>query len=317
MRFLATLFLLFSLPVTAQDWLPYPENLPHFDYQGERLQQYWPQLMAGPALPFPDAQAVNAQFGRFPELRAYTLNLPAQHTALQALARGDTGPLAQAIQQVWRLHYQGQFQQAYELGMQLGPLGAVPALYAKNMYATLLVTDPAEKLRLFRETAEESERLLPLAAGDAFARFGLAYAHARMLELMDTGDATASGYLGQTQKTLQQLQQEEPQNALYPAMLGGIHAGVVNRVGSFIGRITYGSTESKAITAFEQALALQPGLPVISYEYAKALGLMDAGSYHTRQQDLLRTCAELEVFSAEEALNRAACSRLLTPQETD
>ena len=317
MRLLSTLFLLFSLPAMAQDWLPYPGDLPRFDYSGDQLQQHWPQLMAGPALPFPDNSAIQAQLARFPALRDYTLNLPAQHPALQAFATGDTEPLALAVQQVWRLHYQGQFQQAYELGMQLGPLGAVPALYAKNMYATLLVTDPAEKLRLFRETAEESERLLPLAASDAFARFGLAYAHARMLELMDTGDATASGYLGQTQKTLQELQQQAPQSALYPAMLGGIHAGVVNRVGSFIGRITYGSTESKAIAAFDQALTLQPHLPVIHYEYAKALGLMDAGSYHKRQQELLLRCTALEVFSAEEALNRAACSRLLTPQETD
>lgn len=317
MRLFSFLLVLLSFTANAEDWLPYPDDLPQFDYSGDALAGHWLQLSAGPQLPFPDEPTIRELFSRYPALYEYSLTLTQQHPALQALADGDAAPLAQAVQQVWRLHYSGHFQQAYELGMKLGPAGAVPALYAKDMYATLLVTDKNEKLRLFREAAAESEKLLPLAPDYPFARFGLVYAHARILELLDTSEATSSGYLGKTQDTLEELREAEPANALYPAVLGGIHAGVVDRVGSFIGRITYGSTAANATAAFDQALSLQNKLPVIYNEYAKALGQMDASRYHERRLELLNTCTTLTVFSAEEALNRAACSRQLKElQET-
>lgn len=317
MRLFSLFLLLLSLAANAEDWLPYPDDLPQFDYSGDALAEHWLQLSAGPQLPFPDEPTIRELFSQYPALYEYSLTLTHQHPALQALADGDATPLAQAVQQIWRLHYSGHFQQAYELGMKLGPAGAVPALYAKNMYATLLVTEKDEKLSLFREAAAESEKLLPLTPDHPFARFGLAYSHARILELLDTGEATSSGYLSKTQDTLEELREMEPANALYPAVLGGIHAGVVDRVGSFIGRITYGSTATSAIESFDQALASQNKLPVIYNEYAKALGQMDASRYHGRRLELLRTCTTLPVLSAEEALNRVACSRQLKElQET-
>ncbi|WP_430461425.1 hypothetical protein ACQUQU_01205 [Thalassolituus sp. LLYu03] len=312
MRRLSLSLLFICLPLQAADWQSYPSELAQFDYAGDALAQHWSQLSAGPQLPFPDSTTLESLFTRYPGLRDASLQQAASHPALTALAEGNLTPLAEAIQQVWRLHYQGRFQQAYELGLQLGPVGAVPALYAKNMYATLLVSGREEKLALFREAVAESERLLPLAPDYPFARFGLVYAQARILELLETSEATSSGYLGESRATLKALTGEEPANALYPAVLAGIDAGVVERVGSFIGRITYGSTADKADAEFRHALSLQNQLPVIYNEYAKALGQMDAEEYHARRLELLSTCTALPVFSAEEAMNQAACSRQLT-----
>ncbi len=137
----------------ASDWQDYPPGLPSFDYAGERLQQHWPQLNLGTAQPWPDTDFFYSMLQQYPQLREYSLNLarqPGAHPALQALLQDDLQPLAAATQQVWRLHYQGQFQQAYELGMQLGPAGAVPALYAKLMHAALLTNDPERKLTALR-----------------------------------------------------------------------------------------------------------------------------------------------------------------------
>ena len=298
----------------ASNWQDYPPGLPSFDYAGERLQQHWPQLNLGTAQPWPDANFFRTMLQQYPQLQEYSLNLarqPDAHPALQALLQDDLQPLAAATQQVWRLHYQGQFQQAYELGMQLGPAGAVPALYAKLMHATLLTNDPERKLTLFREAAAESERLLPLAPDYAFAEFGLHYARARILELLDTGAASSSGFLGSTKNALQELSERDPEQALYPAALGGVQAGIVERVGSFVGRLTYGATESRAIAAFEQALLLQPGLPVIYQEFSTALARLNASKYHQRIQELLQRCVELPVYSAEEALNQARCAARL------
>lgn len=320
MRIFLFLLLTSASLSTQADWLPYPAELPAFDYSGQRLQHAWPRLMAGPQLPYPDLHWLQQRLRQYPQIEQRTLTLAAEphaHPALTAYAAGNPEPLLSALQNVWRLHYQGDFRAAWELGMQLGPSGAVPALYSRLMYATLLVTDPAEKLRLLQEAANQSETLLPLAADDAFARFGLLYAHARILELLDTGEATASGLLSPTQEALQQLRRQYPHNPLYAATLGGIHAGVVARVGSLIGRLTYGSTAKRAIDAFEQALAQQPALPVIYYEYAKALGQMAADDYHERRLSLLRQCAALTVYSAEEALNRQACVRQLNSLTQD
>ena len=312
------LFFLLLLAVVpalhAEDWQPYDSQLQQFDYSGDALREYWPLLNSAPGLPYPDQQWLTDFFEQYPAVRQLSLELAAEAgapAALVALLQGDNAPLALAVADVWRLHYQGNFQQAYDLGMSLGPAGAIPALYSKLMYATLLVEERETRLRLFKEAAEASEKLLPLARENAFARFGLAYAHARTLEMLDTGDATSSGYLSPTQQTLYELIEEDPANAMYPAMLGGIHAGVVDRVGSFIGRMTYGSTEKRALKAFNDALKNNDQLAVIYYEYAKALGLMDADEYHDKRLELLSQCTQLTVYSAEEALNQKACSGLL------
>jgi len=307
-------FLVAAAGIQAETWTPYPSGLPQFDYQGERLAQFWPQLMMGPARPFPTADYLQDYFRRYPAVLSRTRELAAAADAADALkAVNDHNfePLAQAVQQVWRLHYEGRFKQARQLGLSLGPVGAIPGLYAQMMYATLIVSEPEEKLRLLREAAALSEQLLPLAADDAFARFGLAYARARILELLPTSEASASGYLGDTRDTLQSLMEENPGNPLYPAMLGGIHAGVVARVGGFLGRLTYGSSTSKAIAAFDQALANEPRLPVIYFEYARALGMIDAEKYRQTQQQLRQACLQQQVFSAEEALNQRQCREQL------
>lgn len=313
MRFLSVVFgLLTSSFVLAAPWQPYPDDLPVFRYPAGQLQQHWPQLTLGTAQPWPDQTAVHTLLTDYPQLQAAMLEQASQeqaHPALQALLQQQVQPLADALQQVWRLHYEGHFQQAYELGMQLGPLGAVPALYARLMHTALIVTDPDEKLALFRDTAAVSEQLLPLAPGYAFAEFGLLYARARILELLDTSGATASGFLGSTQDALQALAERYPQQGLYPASLGGMQAGIVERVGSFVGRLTYGATESRALAAFEKALSLQSGLPVMYFEYSVALGRLDADKYHQRRLELLQQCLALPVFSAEEALNQSFCAR--------
>jgi hypothetical protein len=293
-----------------EHWQPYPNSLAHFDYSGQRLQQYWPQLTKASQLDFPDQTQLQALLQRYPKLQQRMLEQaqqPHAHPALKAFAQKQWQPLAKAMQQVWRLHFSGQFQKAYELGLELGPVGNIPALYSRLMYLTLL--EPKEDARLagFRQVSEQSRQLLPLVPEHRFARFGLAYAQARTLELLSTSAAASSGLLDDTRERLLQLQQEAPASPLYPATLGGLHAGVVERVGSFVGRITYGSTDARAMAAFEQALALEAHLPVIYYEFARGLARLDEDEHQLRIQQLLAQCQQLEAFSAEEALNQQNC----------
>jgi len=333
MHFAPLLFLsliTYALPVAAstsdsesQQWQSYPTDLPQFDYSGDKLRAHWPQLTAGSQLPFPDAAYLQEYCRRYPKLLDYSLTLAAQpdsHPALAAMQQQNFLPLARAVQQVWRLHYQGEFEQAWMLGQQLGPTGVVPGLYAKMMYATQIVSDQKEKLHLLQEAADTSQKLLPLAPDDAFASFGLAYARARILELQTTAEATNSAYLGETLDAMKSLCAEHPDNPLYPAATGGIQAGIVSRVGSFIGRLTYGATEERAIASFQQALMLGQHLPVIYFEYARALGMIDPEKYLSKQLELIAGCLKQKTFSAEEALNQQHCQELqqtLTGKHTD
>ncbi|ASP38780.1 hypothetical protein CHH28_08830 [Bacterioplanes sanyensis] len=307
---LAALVCVQVIAAQPESWHAYPGELPAFDYSGERLQQYWPQLTAASDLPFPDQAQLQALLQRYPKLQRRMLELaqqPHAHPALKALAQQQWQPLADAMQQVWRLHFSGQFQQAYELGVQLGPVGNIPALYSRLMYLTLLEPNEDARLAGFHQVSEHSRQLLPLAPEHAFARFGLAYAQARTLELLSTSAAASSGLLDDTRERLQQLQQQAPQSALYPAALGGLHAGIVERVGSFVGRLTYGASADKAVMELEKASQLQPGLPVIHYEFARSLRRLDDSDYLPRIQQLLQQCQQLSVYSAEEALNQQNC----------
>lgn len=304
-------FSLASWALPVDQWLSYPNELPHYDYSGDKLKEAWPMLTQGTQQEFPDEAFITGMGQKYPDLHNYMLNLAKDeqaHPAIKALAEGDAAPLAKEIQEVWRLHYQGQYKDAYQLGMQLGAAGAVPAIYSKLMYATFMVTDPTEKLAMFREAAAQSEDLLPLTPGYDFAEFGLLYARVRILERLNTTAALATGFLGSTQKSLRTFVERNPHNSLYPTTLGGIQAGVVERVGSMIGRVTYGATANRTIERFEQALNLEGNLPVIYNEYIVALSRISSKKHQNKIQTLAAKCATLTPFSAEEALNQALCA---------
>lgn len=319
MRVLLTvLCICLSLPSLAVEWKAYPHNLPQFDYSGDKLKAAWPELTKGTQQDWPDQAFFKRMAEKYPEAHRYALKqaeMPNAHPALKSLAKGDSAPLVEAVQQAWRFHYEGKFKEAYELGMQLGPAGAVPAIYAKLMYSTFMISSPKDKLASFREAASQSEALLPLTPGYNFAEFGLLYARVRILERLNTAQALATGFLGSTQKSLLQFTENNPKNSLYPTTLGGIQAGVVERVGSMIGRVTYGATAARTIDRFEQALKLEGNLPVIYNEYVVALSRIDAEDYQKRIQSLAQQCATLTPFSAEEALNQALCQSTYQTQE--
>lgn len=316
--FLLTMLALSSWAMPVENWQSYPNSLPHFDYSGDKLKEAWPMLTQGTQQEFPDSEFFARMAKKYPDRHNYMLNdakQPNAHPALKALLDNNSEPLAEAMQELWRLHYQGQYKESYQLGMQLSAAGAVPAIYSKLMYATFMVTDPTEKLAMFRDAAAQSEALLPMTPEYDFAEFGLLYARVRILERLNTPAALATGFLGSTQTSLRKFVERNPQNSLYPTTLGGIQAGVVERVGSMIGRVTYGATATRTIDRFEQALSLEDKLPVIYNEYIVALSRISAKKHQDRIQSLASKCATLTPYSAEEALNQSLCANEYKEQQ--
>jgi hypothetical protein len=313
-RWFLSLLISIASTASAGTWQAYPSDLPQFDYSGDLLEAHWQELTLISRVDFPSVEHLLDQMKVYPDLALRTLQdaqAPNAHPALHAILEGSFEPLSLAIQEVWRLHYEGHFEEAYELGMQLGPFGKVPAIYALSMYAALMVEDEDKKLELFAASASQSEALLPLSPDYAFGQFGLVYSHARTLELLDTSAARSSGYITSSLEILKDLHERYPNRAIYLGTTGAIQAGIVERVGSFLGRMTYGATESRAIDAFEQALELERSMPVIYNEYTKALARLNNSDFHDHSIELLTTCIGLTPRSAEEALNLRACQRQL------
>ncbi len=310
---LLTTWLLTSIASHSQ-WQNYPEDLPQFDYSKEKLKLNWTKLSAATGLPWPDALFLKSMMLEFPQLAQQLQRLAAEENAPQALKatlNNNFHPLALSVQQVWRLHYEGKYKQAYDMGILLGPAGTFPAIYAKLIHTTYLITDKEEKSSQFEQVDQVISKVLPHANGYSFVIFGDAYQKARRLELMSTSAATASGLLGPTQDNLKALHQEAPNNPLYSAMLAGIDAGIIERVGGFVGGMTYGADEDKAIELFQNALANQPNLAVLYNEFAQVLLRLDDSDYDDLLKSTLTTCIGLTVYSAEEALNQLNCKKLL------
>lgn len=291
-------------------WNNYPKELQQFDYSGNALQQHWKQLAAATNLPWPDAAFIQDIMTRFPILSMRLTELAQQdnsHPALKSATTGDYNALALAVQQVWRLHFQGQYEEAYALGLSIGPIGLSPALYSQLIYTTHLVPDPAEKERLLLEIDATIRSILPHAKSHRFILFADSYQKVRRLELMSTTAASSSGLIGATQKSLRHLTKVDPGNPLYGAMLAGIDAGIIERVGNFVGSMTYGADEDGAITLFKNALKTQPNLAVLYNEFAQAILRLNNNDYDKLLLSTLTKCAELPVLSAEEALNQLSC----------
>ncbi len=314
MRFLVFICSCLLALTSHSQWVDYPKDLQQFDYSGNKLHQFWPQLSAATNLPWPDEAFIQAMMVKFPLLanqlkqRAKDEHAPAE---LKATLNNNYQPLALAVQQVWRLHYQGQYEQAYQLGISLSPAGLFPALYAKLIHTSYLVSSREQKEELFIEVDQAIAQFLPISNNYHFIVFGDAYQKARRLELMSTPAATASGLLGPTQDNLKQLHQQFPNSPLYSAMLAGIDAGIIERVGNFVGSLTYGANEKKLIKLFQQALKAQPNLAILHNEFALGILRLDNSDYDDILLNSLNQCDQLTVYSAEEALNQVSCRKLL------
>lgn len=317
--FTFSVFLCFS--AFATDWKDYPEDLKQYDFSGDKLQQQWQDLTRLTRVEYPDVDWIKSMMADYPRLAHHMMVLgsdPETHPAVfKAIQDSDYSDLAHAVQEVWRLHYSGQYEKAYELGMQLGPVGEVPAIYSRLVHATLLIDDHDDKMEEFEEAAALSNEGLTLAPEYRFAEFGLVYAKVRMLELMSTGEARSSGYIPIAQDKLDKLQEYAPDRGAYPLTRGGLEAGIVERVGSFLGSITYGATESSAIENFEKAQKLLPDMAIVYNEYSVGLIRLDEDDFRKDIRKLLNTCMAIEPVNAEDALNQMHCQRTLKSLNKD
>ncbi len=137
-------------------WTRFPHPDKTFDYAGDKLAKAWPALHAGDAEPFPDAK------------RAAALAKAAGKAAPKVL---DAEALATALQDAWRDFHRGDFQQAFEAGSALGPVGASVACKALAIHASYLVDDEDEQLKRYEQAGKLAEGAIAALPAEVDAGF--------------------------------------------------------------------------------------------------------------------------------------------------
>lgn len=313
-KFLFAVLGLCSLNAVAdENWKPFPQDQSAYDYSGDKLRSAWPQLTRGfgANYPFPDADWV---------VKMATQNPKALEMTVRA-GTGFTGKPEEAelyaakLQDVWRLMFRGDFAQAKADGLKLGVGGQVPAMFAQVIYALFLAPDQASKQHLLEEVISYTDQAGELVNADPMAMFGRVYAKARLGEELPIAVVLKRGYTSEIPEELDALLKKSPNQPYALALYGGYQAGVIRKVGAFVGGMTYGVDADKMEQFFARSFKQANNLPIGHYEYANALSYVYGDDEHDKALAQLKLAASHKPINAMEALEVAHAKKLLASFE--
>ena len=240
-------------------WARFPHDAKAFDYAGDKLKKAWPALHAGDTEPFPD------------DKRAAALIKAAGKSAPKGL---DAAALAEALQDAWRAFHRGDFQQAYEAGEALGPVGASVACKAMGIHATYLVDDEDEQLKRYEQVGKLAEAAIAALPGEANSHYRFAFGMGRYSQHISIAKALKMGLATKVRKALETTLELAPKHAEAHTALGLYHAEIISKIGALVGGMTYGAKASEADKHLAAALKLTPDSPIAHLEYGNLLLLL-------------------------------------------
>jgi tetratricopeptide (TPR) repeat protein len=244
--------------MAKKGWTAFPHDAKSFDYSGEKLAKAWDKLHAGDCEPFPDETRIAQLLKSNP-----ALGKPA-----------DAGRIATALQDAWRAYHRGDFQQAFEAGEKLGPLGTSVAVKAGGIHAVYLLDDEKEQLKRYEALgamAEAASKALPDEPNTHYRR---AFAIGRYSQGISIAKALSQGLAGKVKESLDRTLKLAPKHAEAHTALGLYHAEIINKVGGLIGGMTYGAKAATGEDLLKTALKLTPDSPIAHIEYGNGLMLL-------------------------------------------
>lgn len=277
-------------------WAKFPHDAKPFDYSGDKLKKAWPALHAGDCEPFPD------------DKRAAALLKAAGKAAPKGMAAAD---LAAALQDAWRAFHRGDFQQAFEAGNALGPLGASVACKALGIHATYLVDDEDEQLKRFEQVGALAEAAIAALPEEANSHYRLAFGLGRYSQGISIGKALKMGIAGKVRKALDATLELAPKHAEALTALGVYHAEIIDKVGAMIGGLTYGAKAAEAEKHIASALKLTPDSPIAHIEHGNLLILLHGEKKEDAAATAYEKASKLKPRDAMEALDAAYAASLI------
>jgi hypothetical protein len=180
-------------------------------------------------------------------------------------------------QSALELYASGQFAKAAAAARQQGGPDAL-ALAARALNAqTMLVGARAAPAPLVRDAEADARAAVSAAPRHIEGRLQLATAIGLKARRAGPLAAYANGWGRQIRDLLDAVLADAPRQAWAFAMLGGWHLEAVRKGGPGPAR-TLGATIAQGRAAFQRAMALDPGQPVIPYYYAACLIEEDAAN---------------------------------------
>jgi len=240
-------------------WSKFPHDAKAFDYAGDKLKKAWPSLHAGDGEPFPD------------DKRAAALIKAAGKTAPKGLAAAD---LAAQLQDAWRAFHHGDFQQAFEAGEALGPIGASVAVKAIGIHATYLLDDDAEQLKRYELAGKLAEAAIAALPDEANSHYRYAFAMGRYSQGISIGKALKLGLAGKVREQLEATLKLDAKHAEAQTALALYHGEIIGKIGALIGGMTYGAKAADAEKHIAAALKLTPDSPIAHVEHGNLLLLL-------------------------------------------
>jgi len=268
-------------------WKSFPYPAAYYDYSGVALQKCWSRLHQGDCEPYPAAASLKKLISTHPDLKR-------SMSVEQA---------AKTLQAAWRAYHYGDFGQAIEVGLSVGPLGYNVANKAANIYATYLEAVEKRKLALFLGSVERAEELQACAASIPNAWYLHAQALGRYAQAISVVEALAQGLGGKVKACLERTIALEPHHADAHIALGAYHAAVIDKIGALVGGLTYGASTDSGVKHFETALKLNPLSAIARIEYANGLVMMFGKSKIAQATRLYEDAAKCVAADAMERLD--------------
>ncbi len=254
-------------------WAKFPHETKGFELAGDKLKKAWPALHAGDGEAFPD------------EKRAAALLKVAGKAAPKGV---DAAELAGRLQDAWRAFHRGDFQQAFEIGEALGPIGASVAVKAIGIHATYLVEDEAERLKRYELAGKLAEAAIAALPADANSHYRYAFAMGRYSQGISIAKALKMGLAGKVREQLEATLKIDPKHAEAHTGLALYHGEIIGKIGALIGGMTYGAKAAEAEKHIQAALKLTPDSPIAHIEHGNLLLLL----YGSKKEDAAASAYE-------------------------
>ena len=217
----------------------------------------------------------------------------------QGLPPPPAGPLAEG----WALYHSGDFEVAAAIGLAHAPEGLALANQATAIYANYLEPRESVRLALFKQVAERATAQLANEPDNCQALYWQAYALGRYSQGISVARALAQGLGTKVKGALERLIELRPQHAEAHVALAAFHAEVIDKVGSLVGRMTYGVRADTAVALFERGLQLNPHSASAAIEYARGLLMLHGDTRMAEATRLYEKAAHLEPADARERLD--------------
>ncbi len=281
-------------------WAAFPYPSRRFQYAQSALKKHWDRLHLGDKEPYPSAQCL-AKVCK--ENRLAADSIPDFD--------GDFGPVSDQVLEAWCCYHEGEFRNAVEQGLSLGPIGYAVANKAAAIHATYLEKAPAPKQRRFQEVVARAEQAMALLPRHPNSHYLYAYALGRYSQEISVVQALAQGFGGKIKAALERTLELEPGHADAHTALGTYHAEILDKVGAMLGALTYGASKDEAVRHYQTGLKLNPHSAIARIEFADGLMMMYGKSRLDEATRLYIEASKLEACDAMEQLDIERCrSRL-------